>query len=126
MLFKGNAASTRPEDVTFRKLLEPLPSFARDRFIERNQLVDIPPQDVEALFRDLDSAISGAGIAEGRGGYPGGKVPGWYNYVSEQFLHFAIYDALIHAYGEQPKRPAKDYADYAAAIAEQVIALARR
>ena len=78
--------------VSFLLATLPLPTRAMlARRLEREQP---RPHTVDDIF-DLAKRWSiGAGIAEGRGGYPGGSnAPGWFQYVAEQRSFLAIYHA---------------------------------
>jgi len=95
-----NRRRSKPERRA-EQIYDGLSPLARDEFLRRAPKLLKPPVDVEALFQAVDSWISGAGIAQGRGGYPGGSAPGWDDYVADQKRHFAVYEALVVAFGER-------------------------
>ncbi|MGI4879517.1 MAG: hypothetical protein ACRYG4_18745 [Janthinobacterium lividum] len=81
-------------------LLTALPAFAQEEFRRRAAKLP-PPTSVPELFEAVDSWQISAGIAEGRGGYPGGRgKPDWSDYVAEQHLNLAVLLALVEAFGE--------------------------
>ena len=80
-------------------LLSQLPVFAREQFTRR-AVIGSPPNTIPALFAAVRSWLNGAGIAEGRGGYPGGRgKPGWRDYVAEQRRSIAVLRALVDTFG---------------------------
>ena len=100
----GEPAGPRPPfdraPVGFDALLAALPMFAQDEFRRRIRDAD-PPDTVADLFAAVRSWLVGAGVAEGRGGYPGGRsAPGWSDYVEEQRRSIAMFQALVDAFGE--------------------------
>ncbi len=83
-------------------LLSVLPVFAREEF-RRRAADDALPTRVPELFGAVRSWLNGTGIAQGRGGYPGGRgKPGWTDYVAEQRRSVAVLVALVEAFGEAP------------------------
>jgi hypothetical protein len=71
------------------------------------------PQTPADMFRMVYGWMVSAGIAEGRGGYPGlHGTPGWTDYVLEQRRYLATFKALIEAFGEPDARLASSYQDY--------------
>ncbi|WP_217430952.1 hypothetical protein, partial [Sphingomonas bacterium] len=59
------------------------------------------PTGADVMFDALRARSVGAGIAEGRGGYPGGDhAPGWPDYVAGERATLAAYDALVAVHGE--------------------------
>ncbi len=104
-----NATPTRDG---FEWLIAPLPKEARALVRERCRY-DGEPRTAAELFARLLGWMNSEGIAEGRGGYPGGRgTPGWSDYVSLQHRHLAIYHELVTAHGEAPRRIAEDFRDY--------------
>ena len=52
------------------------------------------------MFARVEGWLVSAGIAQGRGGYPGGRDrPGWLEYVEEQRRNLAVLRALVDAFG---------------------------
>lgn len=104
--------SDRPADTARAEvLLAALPSFAQAEFRRDASWDGDPPQTTAALFARLRSWNVGAGIAEGRGGYPGGRAaPDWTDYVALQRRHLAVYDALVTAFGEPDGATARYFA----------------
>ena len=89
--------------IVFEALAARLPGFAGDEFRRRVAIGDPAPQNAAAMFAAVDGWATSAGIAEGRGGYPGGRgKPGWSDYVALQRRHVAIYHALVEALGAAP------------------------
>ncbi|RYH14347.1 MAG: hypothetical protein EON57_00630 [Alphaproteobacteria bacterium] len=85
----------------FRRLLAPLPPFAHDEFLRRTRFAEKPPRTADDLLELVQGWASSAGIAEGRGGYPGGTAaPGWAEYVHDQQRNVAVYRAVVGAFGE--------------------------
>ena len=83
-------------------LLSVLPAFAQEEF-RRRAGDDAPPTSAPELFEAVRSWLNGTGIAQGRGGYPGGRgKPGWTDYVAEQRRSIALLVALVEAFGEPP------------------------
>ncbi len=104
-----NATPTRDG---FEWLIAPLPEEARALVRERCRY-DGEPRTAAELFARLLGWMNSEGIAEGRGGYPGGRgTPGWSDYVSLQHRHLAIYHELVAAHGEAPRRIAENFRDY--------------
>ena len=98
----------------FDGLMAELPSFARNAFVQQAELQGDRPGTPAALFDRLRSWANDAGIAEGRGGYPGGRdKPGWTDYVKLQQTHIAIYRALTDAFGPPAPGVAELFASYA-------------
>lgn len=98
--------------ATFEALLAPLPAFAQEKLRRRNAL-DTPPATAAELFEQVEGWLVDTGIAEGRGGYPGGRgAPGWTDYVEEQRSSVAVFRALEAAWGPAPAPLAKSVAHY--------------
>ena len=100
----GEAVGPRsPPDrapVGFDALLAALPTFAQDEFRRRARAND-QLGTAGDLFAVVQSWLVSAGIAEGRGGYPGGRgAPDWSDYVEEQRRSIAVFQALVYAFGE--------------------------
>jgi hypothetical protein len=93
----------------FDALLAPLPEFAQTE-LRRRTRTSPPPDTVAELFREVHGWLVGAGIAEGRGGYPG--RPGWTDYVEEQRRSVAVFRAVANAWGEPPSDLARSVDDY--------------
>ncbi len=83
----------------FEALLSALPPFAQDE-VRRRVGRGVPPATAPELFEAVRSWLNGAGIAEGRGGFPGGRgKPGWTDYVAEQRRSIGVLRALVDAFG---------------------------
>ncbi|UAJ10113.1 hypothetical protein [Polymorphobacter megasporae] len=83
-------------------LLAALPAFAQDEFRRRTGN-NAPPASVPELFEAVSSWLISAGIAEGRGGYPGGRDKAdWTAYVVDQQRNITVFLALVEAFGEPP------------------------
>lgn len=96
----------------FEALLAPLPAFAQTE-LRRRTIVSTPPGTVAELFDKIHGWLVGAGIAEGRGGYPGGRgKPGWTDYVEEQRRSVAVFRAVAAAWGNPPPELAASVDDY--------------
>lgn len=94
-------------------LVAPLPDFARDEFVRRAASDQTPPQSAEDLFERVHGWAIGAGIAEGRGGFPGRRgTPGWTDYVELQRRNVAIFHALVDAFGEPPPSLTETFREY--------------
>lgn len=88
--------------AAFEALLATLPPFAQGEFRRRTQSGALPATAAE-MFQVVQSWINGTDIAEGRGGYPGGRGrSGWMQYVMEQRRHVELFQALVDAFGEAP------------------------
>ena len=84
----------------FARLLARLPAFAREEFLRRARHSEAPPRTADELIDLVLGWASGAGIAEGRGGYPGGTAaPGWAEYVWEQRRNVTVLRAVTEAFG---------------------------
>ena len=76
------------------RLLATLPPAARTMLVCRLEQQQARPHTVDDILNLTERWSIGAGIAEGRGGYPGGSnAPGWSHYVAEQRSFSAIYHA---------------------------------
>ncbi|WP_217430951.1 hypothetical protein [Sphingomonas bacterium] len=96
----------------FEALLAPLPAFAQDE-LRRRTAISEPPATAADLLRLVHSWLVGTGIAEGCGGYPGGRgKPGWTEYVEEQRRTVAVFRAVANAWGEPPARLAASVDEY--------------
>ncbi len=93
---RDNAAAPPPApagDVT-DQLLQTLPPAARTTLVNRLHWEQTPPRTADDVLDLAERGSVGAGIAEGRGGYPGGSnAPGWSQYVNEQRSFLVIYRA---------------------------------
>jgi hypothetical protein len=88
--------------MILRMFLDALPPFAQDE-IRRRAGPDALPATPAELFDAIRSWLTSAGIAEGRGGYPGGRgKPDWTTYVAEQQRSIAVFRAAVEAYGDAP------------------------
>ena len=97
----------------FEALLAPLPEFARSE-LRRRTRVSASPTTVAELFREVHNWLIGAGIAQGRGGYPGGRgKPGWTDYFEEQRRNIDVFRAVADVWGEPPPRLALSFDSYA-------------
>ena len=86
--------------AAFNRLVAPLPEFAREELTHSTLAVSPLPQDAPALFARMHSLLVGAGVAEGRGGYPGCRGrPGWPEYVKEQRRRIAVLKVMAEAWG---------------------------
>jgi len=66
------------------------------------------PRTVDELLGLVLGWASSAGIAEGRGGYPGGTAaPGWAEYVRTQRRIVAVYRAAVAVHGEPSEARAR-------------------
>lgn len=102
-----------PIDPAFEALIAPLPPVARDEFARRAVHGGPLPQNAASLFEAVHDWAIGAGIAEGRGGYPGGRgKPDWSDYVRLQRKHVAIFHALEEVFGQPSLSLAKTFRDY--------------
>lgn len=105
-------SSAGPPAPGFEALLAPLPEFAQTE-LRRRTIVSTPPGTVAELFDEIHAWLIGAGIAEGRGGYPGGRgKSGWTDYVEEQRRSVAVFRAVTDAWGEPPPGLAASVDDY--------------
>ncbi len=103
---------TRPPVPGFEALLAPLPEFAQVE-LRRRTIVSMPPGTVSEVFDGIHGWLIGAGIAEGRGGYPGGRGKlGWTDYVEEQRRSVAVFRAVAAAWGEPTRGLAASVDDY--------------
>ncbi len=76
------------------QLLQALPPAARTTLVDRLRWATARPGTADDVLDLAKQWSIGAGIAEGRGGYPGGSnAPGWSEYVNEQRGFLAIYRA---------------------------------
>lgn len=76
------------------QLLQTLPPAARTTLVSRLRWAIARPRTADDVLELAERWSIGAGIAEGRGGYPGGShAPGWSQYVNEQRGFLAIYRA---------------------------------
>lgn len=92
-------------------LLAVLPPAVAEEF-RRRQGIDAP-QTPPDLFGLVYGWMVSAGIAEGRGGYPGPRgTPGWTDYVLEQRRYLATFQALIKAFGKPDARLVSSFQDY--------------
>ncbi|HEY0202590.1 MAG TPA: hypothetical protein VGC15_00380 [Acetobacteraceae bacterium] len=93
---RNNEAGTLPVpagDVVDR-LLQTLSPAARAMLVNRLGWEQARPRTVDDVLHLAERWAVGAGIAEGRGGYPGGSnAPGWSQYVVEQRSFLTIYGA---------------------------------
>jgi hypothetical protein len=97
-----DAPAAQQEDARFENLLCRLPPFAQAEFRRRTE-VRHPLVTTAEMFKEARSWMISAGIAEGRGGYPGGRdAPGWLDYIADQRRHIAVFKALVAAFGEAP------------------------
>ena len=98
----GNETANVPwSDEAFKYLLAPLLAAIRAEIVRRTQFTEALPRTVDELLAFVDDWTTGAGIAEGRGGYPeGGREPGWGDYVLDQRHNIEIDHAVVAAYGE--------------------------
>lgn len=93
-------------------LLARLPPFAREAF-RRREPFDPPLATPADLFGAVSSWLSGTGIAQGRGGYPGGRgKPDWTDYVAEQRRSVAVFRALVDVFGEPAEHDAELLSTY--------------
>lgn len=104
--------SADPPLPGFDALLAPLPDFAQAE-LRRRTRASAPPGTAAEMFGEIHAWLVGAGIAEGRGGYPGGRgKPGWTDYVEEQRRSVAVFRAVTDAWGEPPSRLAASIDDH--------------
>ena len=76
------------------QLLQTLPPAAQITLLNRLRWATARPGTADDVLDLAERGSIGAGIAEGRGGYPGGSnAPGWSEYVNEQRGLLAIYRA---------------------------------
>ncbi|WP_210251367.1 hypothetical protein [Aureimonas psammosilenae] len=88
------------ERAAFANLIAPLPPEPRAFFAEAFSGDEPLPRTPADLFARLVHLASSAGIAEGRGGYPGGRgKPGWTEYDNLQRRHVAMFHALVQVFG---------------------------
>lgn len=100
-------------DPGFDALLAPLPGFAQEELRRRNRIARHPPVTPAELFAHVHGWLVSAGIAEGRGGYPGGRgAPGWTEYAEEQRLGAAVFRAAEAAWGPAPAPLSASVAEY--------------
>jgi hypothetical protein len=98
------------QDATDR-LLAQLPSSVAEEFRRRRRTE--APQTPADMFRIVYGWMVWAGIAEGRGGYPGLRgAPGWADYVLEQRRYLATFQALVEAFGAPDSPLVRSFQDY--------------
>ncbi len=103
------AASPVPTGDTVERLLPALPPATRDMLVRRVGGERTPPRTLGDVLHMVERWSVGAGIAEGRGGYPGGSnAPGWSDYVAEQRGFLAIYHATA-ALADDGSSTRRDY-----------------
>ncbi len=87
--------------TAFDALLAPLPDDVQTE-LQRRTTPPLPATTV-ALLRTIHGWLVSAGIAEGRGGYPGGPAgPGWSAYAAQQRRSIAAFRAMADAWGDPP------------------------
>ncbi|KQM88803.1 hypothetical protein ASE67_03560 [Sphingomonas sp. Leaf23] len=105
----------RPEPAApnpaFDALLVPLPDDVQVEL--RRRLTPPLPTSATQLLHEIHGLLVSAGIAEGRGGYPGGlTAPGWSAYVADQRRSIAMFRAVVAAWGDPPADLAEAIDDY--------------
>ena len=89
-----------PADAAFEALCAHLPALVRYAFPREVWRVEPPPHSAQEMFKRAKGRLISAGVAEGRGGYPGGRgKPGWCEYVEAQRRNVAVLRALVDAFG---------------------------
>ncbi|WP_294328175.1 hypothetical protein [uncultured Sphingomonas sp.] len=101
----GATTEPREERVmpspAFDALLAPLPDDVQTEL--RRRLTPPFPATAQELLRAIHGWLVDAGIAEGRGGYPGEPAgPGWRAYAAQQRRSIAAFRAVADAWGDPP------------------------
>lgn len=87
--------------LAFDALLAPLPDDMQTEL--RRRMTPPLPVTTTQLLKRIAGLLSSAGIAEGRGGYPGGLAgPGWSAYAAGQRRGVAMFRAVAAAWGDPP------------------------